>query len=140
MDFTLLNLLFLMCYFRFGVAPNTIALTATVLIVEGGTVLFVASMQGNELAMDFLLERMAGVQAIARPYFDALKETISNGRNRTLVKLLDWSASVGAHSGGFENILETGARFGNQGVAKAIMETEDHRGGSDGSGGELEWE
>lgn len=120
------NPLFLMCYFHFGVALREQLKCDSVDIDRrnsmGQTALCVASMRGNELEMDLLLERMVGGNATAHASLNAQKEAIKSRQPRALAKLLDCGISVGAHGNRLENLLRTGAGFGNLEMMKAIME------------------
>lgn len=120
------NPLFLMCYFRFGPALREYLKRDSYDIRSrndlGQTGLCVATMRGNELEMDLLLERMTGVHATAHAYRNAWKEAIKGRQSRALVKILDWGTSIGANSSGFEIMMRAGAKSGNLEVLKAIME------------------
>ncbi|KAL0630829.1 hypothetical protein Q9L58_010321 [Maublancomyces gigas] len=117
---------FLICYFRFGEALHEMlkrnGLHCNEQNLAGGTLLSVASMQGNEPVMDILLGSGTEVSITPSTYTGAVIAANKCGHAGAVVKLLDWGASQVAFGIGFENILEIGARFGNAATVKAMMQ------------------
>jgi hypothetical protein len=88
----------------------------------GHTPLLVATFQGNESAMNFLLDNGANVNAKRGfPAINTLMAAIISHKPKALLKLIDAGASIGANSCNYRTVLEAAARDGDKDTVKLIL-------------------
>lgn len=90
----------------------------------GHTPLLVATFQGNESAMDFLLENGANVNAKrGSPAINTLMAAIISHKPTALLKLIDAGASICANSCNYRTALEVAAKEGDGVTVELLLST-----------------
>ncbi|KAI5838881.1 hypothetical protein DFP73DRAFT_588033 [Morchella snyderi] len=122
------NPIFLLPCFSFGTALQTYWKSSILNIDSqndmGHTPLLVATFQGNELAMSFLLENGADVNAKRGfPAINTLMAAIISHKPKTLFKLIAAGANISANSCNYKTVLEAAAREGEKDTVKSILST-----------------
>ena len=126
-----LNPVFAVCYFRLGTGFQDFwdwdAFDIDSRNGGGETLLYIASLAGNEQIVKYLLKNGADVNAPSWEHYsdfrNPLTAAITHRRARIAVTLLDHGASVGFPGVGFHrNTLEFAAEHGDESVVEALID------------------
>jgi ankyrin repeat protein len=97
-----------------------------------GNALQAASVNGNEVVVQLLLDHRANVNAAGGIYGNTLQAASRNGNEVVVQLLLDHGANVNAAGGIYGNALQVASFYGNEVVVQLLL---DHRANVNAAGG-----